>query len=95
MKKVFTVLLMTALMVFAVLPVFAQGGNESAAAEKAVFPTGDSLTIIVPVSDGAGMDTQEVTLVPYFTQSVFKGEEYAGYYDNVRLIKQKVSAFLW
>lgn len=72
MKKVFTVLLMTALMVFAVLPVFAQGGNESAAAEKAVFPTGDSLTIIVPVSAGAGMDTQARIIARYLEKQIGK-----------------------
>lgn len=71
MKKFFSLLLI-AVLAFAVMsPVFAQGGSEGG--EGGVkFPAGDTLTIIVPVSSGAGMDNQARILMRYIEKYLGK-----------------------
>ena len=70
MKKILSVVFAVAMIFAVAAPVFAQGGKEATTGVN--FPAGDALTIIVPVSAGAGMDTQAKLMQKYIEKYLGK-----------------------
>jgi len=71
MKHLFSSLLIVLIALVFALPVVAQGASESTSS-AVNFPEGDTLTIIVPVSSGSGMDNQARLLQKYIEKYLGK-----------------------
>lgn len=70
MKRILSIVFVVAVIFTMAAPVFAQGGSEAKSGVN--FPAGDTLTIIVPVSAGAGMDTQAKLMQKYIEKYLGK-----------------------